>query len=479
MSNQAATHLSSVPPQAQEYAGDEINALVLDAGANTIRAGFAGEDVPKSVVPSFYGSHSTSDGASKLLFGDNSIHNPLDDMEIKNPFDKESLIEDWDVAAKLFEYTITSRLTGHPPTAPSKNGLNDANGADGDGDVDMDKVVEQAERPMEENPLLMSEPAWNPTKSREKTMEVVFENWGVPAFWMGRTGMLASFSAGKPNALVIDVGANQTSVTPVIDGFFTKKATQRSPLGSNWISNQLRIQFSQMSPNVPLIPHYMVKSKAQVDAGEPSKASYVQFATPPSASFRRLQEERVLTSFKESMVQVWSGPGRLDAADPSGAHHNLEHAKSLPPRPFEMPDGWNQVFGVERFRVVEGLFDAKAALRDANSPAPEDKHTIPELVKAALNGVDVDQRALLLNQIVLTGAGSLIERLPERIQQELAILYPNPRVRVHTSSSATDRKFGAWIGGSVLASLGTFHQMWISKKEYEEHGAGIVEKRCK
>ncbi|KAF2224289.1 actin family [Elsinoe ampelina] len=468
----------SVPPGAQEYAGDEINALVLDPGSHTIRAGFAGEDIPKSVVPSFYGAHNPPDGGSKLLFGDNSIHNPLAHMDIKNPFNEESLIDDWDVAAKLFEYSITSRLTGPAPTAPSKNGLNDTNG-DGEGDVDMDKVVEQAEKPMEENPLLMTEPAWNPSKSREKTMEIAFENWGVPAFWMGRTGMLAAFASGKPNALVIDVGANQVSVTPVLDGFFTKKATQRSPLGSNWISNQLRLQFSQMNPPVPLTPHYLVKSKTQVDAGQDSKATLIQFTHPPSPSFRRLQEDRVLTSFKESMVQVWSGPGRLDATDPAGVHQNLEAARSLPPRPFEMPDGWNQVFGVERFRVVEGLFDAKAALRDPNSPAPEEKQTIPELVKAALNGVDVDSRAQLLNQIVLTGAGSLIERLPERIQAELSVMYPNPRVRVHASGAVTDKKFGAWIGGSVLASLGTFHQMWISKKEYEEHGASIVDKRCK
>ena len=101
------------------------------------------------------------------------------------------------------------------------------------------------------------------------------------------------------------------------------------------------------------------------------------------------------------------------------------------------------------------------------------------MVSAALNAVDVEIRPVLLNQIVLTGGGSLVEKMAERIQSELSALYPNPRVRVSTSSSATDRKYGAWIGGSVLASLGTFHQMWISKKEYEEHGAGIVEKRCK
>ena len=80
---------------------------------------------------------------------------------------------------------------------------------------------------------------------------------------------------------------------------------------------------------------------------------------------------------------------------------------------------------------------------------------------------------------MLTGGGSLLDKLAERLHTDLTALYPNPRVRIHVSSSSTDRKYGAWIGGSVLASLGTFHQMWVSRKEFEEHGAGIVEKRCK
>lgn len=35
------------------------------------------------------------------------------------------------------------------------------------------------------------------------------------------------FSSGKPNALVIDVGANTTSVTPIWDGFVLKKGEPR------------------------------------------------------------------------------------------------------------------------------------------------------------------------------------------------------------------------------------------------------------
>jgi actin-related protein len=36
----------------------------------------------------------------------------------------------------------------------------------------------------------------------------------------------------------------------------------------------------------------------------------------------------------------------------------------------------------------------------------------------------------------------------------------------------------AWDLRSKPANPGEF-QMWISKKEYEEHGAGLVDKRCK
>jgi len=181
---------TNTAPQTQEYAGDEINAIVLDPGACTIRAGFAGEDVPKSVVPSFYGIGRGSENNDKQYFGDNTIHNPSLQLDIKTPFDSESLIEDWDVATKLFEYTITSRLLGPQQTLSRQHASDEKNGEDGD--VDMDKVVDALEKPMEESPLLMTEPAWNPPKSREKTMEMAFESWGTPAFWIGRTGMLSA-----------------------------------------------------------------------------------------------------------------------------------------------------------------------------------------------------------------------------------------------------------------------------------------------
>ncbi|RAR09617.1 Actin/actin-like protein [Stemphylium lycopersici] len=323
---------SSTAPAAGEYAGDEVSAIVLDPGYSTVRAGFAGEDVPKSVCPSFYGQ--TSSG--ERLFGENAIHAPTGGLEIKNYWGSDGIVEDWDTATKLWEHAITSRLTGAKPTDPKKNGLNDGDDANGSGeamDVDME-AVENNEKPLEDSPLLVTEPGWNSAKAREKYIEIAMEEWGTPAFFLQKTGVLAAFASGKASGIIIDVGASHTSVTPVLDGMVLRKGVQKSALAGNFVSDQIRTSFKQAQPEVPLTPHYMVKSKTPVDAGQPAQATYKTFATPPTDSFRLNEEERILTSFKESVVEVWPGPGRFAT--------NEEMAKSMPGRPFEMPDGWNQ-----------------------------------------------------------------------------------------------------------------------------------------
>ncbi|KAL8733924.1 MAG: hypothetical protein Q9181_003399 [Wetmoreana brouardii] len=470
----AATQSNTVAPSATEYGGDEISALVLDPGYSVVRGGFAGEDVPKSVVPSFYGIVS-SNGHRRHLYGESAIHTPLPNIEIGNPVGENGIVEDWETATNLWEYAITSRLTNTKPSNPMTNGLNEKT----DEIKQEMEGVETTGRPLEENPLLMTESPLNTGKGREKPIEIAMENWGAPAFWLARSGVLSAFSAGKASALVIDIGASSTCVTPVHDGMMLRKGITRSPLAGNYISDQLRLIFSTSQPSIPLTPHYLINSKTPVDAGAPSQATYRTFppGTEPHPSFRALQEERILTEFKESVVAVWS-PGRLGGHNQQGGT-NLDVARTQNARPFEMPDGYNQLFGVERYRAVESLFDVKMAASDASHPAPPPSQTLPALVQQSLAGVDVDVRPHLLANIVVVGGSSLIYGLNDRLKQELEALYPGPRVRIFSPGSVVERKFSSWIGGSILASLGTFHQMWISKKEYDEHGPGIVEKRCK
>ncbi|KAI1384050.1 Actin/actin-like protein [Hypoxylon trugodes] len=454
------------------YGGDEVSALVLDAGYCHTRAGFAGEDVPKSVLPSFYGSIKDGEGDAATyrdVFGDECII-PRANFEIKNYMSRnESIVEDWDAATKIWEHVLIKRLQADKPTPPSKNGLNDPV-QDGEGDVAMDDVEEQ-EKPLVENPVLMTEAPWNSGKAREKAIEIAMENWGCPAFWLSRTPVCAAFAAGKASALVVDVGGANTSVTAVHDGMILKRSIQKSPVGGIWLSQQIRSMWENNDPKIDIVPSYLIENKTPVDAGAPAQAKLRNFPFELHQSFINYEEERLLTEFKESVVEVWRGPGRY--ANPG----NEELAKSQPGRVFEMPNGSNQMWREQRFRVSEGMWDEAAALPTAEGVTKA--QTIPELIKAAINAVDVDLRPNLLGNIVVTGGTSLLNGFNDRLNNELLAMFPGMKIKIHAAGLTTERRFGAWIGGSILASLGTFHQMWISRKEYEENGAGIVEKRCK
>ena len=261
-----------------------------------------------------------------------------------------------------------------------------------------------------------------------------------------------------------------------------KKGMLHSQIAGNFVSDQIRLLFSQTTPPTPLTPHYLVTSKTTVDAAQPAQAVYQTFPNPqPTASFRRLQEERVLSEFKESVVHVWE-PARMNGQSLAQAPDHLR--QSEPGRPFEMPDGWNNVFGLEQYKAAEGLFDDKAALSGDPGlgramPMPTEKTTITGLCKAALAAVDTDSKGHLLNNVVVVGGTSLLAGLNPRLNHELTNHWPSLKVRLQSPGNIVERKYASWIGGSILASLGTFHQMWISKKEYEESGTSIVEKRCK
>ena len=52
------------------------------------------------------------------------------------------------------------------------------------------------------------------------------------------------------------------------------------------------------------------------------------------------------------------------------------------------------------------------------------------------------------------------------------------KVKLTPPTSSSETRFAVWTGGSVLGSLGSFHQMWYSKAEYEENGGSRLALKC-
>jgi len=80
------------------------------------------------------------------------------------------------------------------------------------------------------------------------------------------------------------------------------------------------------------------------------------------------------------------------------------------------------------------------------------------------------------NRIHQSGGTTMYPGISDRMQKEITALAPSSmKVKI---IAPPERKYSVWIGGSILASLSTFQQMWISKQEYDESGPSIVHRKC-
>ncbi|XP_010775200.1 actin, alpha skeletal muscle-like [Notothenia coriiceps] len=89
---------------------------------------------------------------------------------------------------------------------------------------------------------------------------------------------------------------------------------------------------------------------------------------------------------------------------------------------------------------------------------------------------DIDIRKDLYANNVMSGGTTMYPGIADRMQKEITALAPST-MKIK-SSPPPKRKYSVWIGGSILASLSTFQQMWISKQEYDEAGPSIVHRKC-
>lgn len=464
-------------------------AIVLDPGSQSTRIGYAGEEQPRIITPSYArldkvaedqmdvdddNESSTSRPRIKrrtnIKFPETAVNYPKPHSELKSIV-KDGMVQDWDSAVEQWEYLFDSLKVNY-----------------------------------DEQPLLLTEPVWNTSENRKKSLEVALEQFQFPGFYLASNPTCVAFAQGRPSALVVDVGHDIASVTPVVDGMCLTKTALKTHYAGSFVSQQLHNKLNAI--NEEIIPRYRVLSKVLTKPEESPNWKPKQFENI-TKSFDDYQLEVTLHQIKESILKVPNEPIFSNTIDQS------EIDTVYPKRSFELPNGHTFEFGKERFEAGDALFDPEhysldsfeaesgepeieskndyVPLKRAKKPTEDedDETSVAQTVKTtskrskkdtvqyrglgaltshALSLVDVDIRAQLAHNIIVTGSSSLIPGLTERLYLELTKLHPGLKIRLHASGNSTERKYQSWIGGSVLSSLGTFHQLWVSKKELEEVG---------
>ena len=255
----------------------------------------------------------------------------------------------------------------------------------------------------------------------------------------------------------------------VHDGYVLKKSIIRSPLAGHLLTRCMQTAIEAKGTTVH--PRYAFRrtetapGKFAVDLDAKIKAA---------SSYRAYHVESICQDVKHTICRLSDTP-----FDPD------ENA-NIPTVSYELPDGQEIQVGAARFAVPEimfnpGLLSGFGEVGAGVKPlgGADTLAGLPACIAEAIGRCDVDVRRELYNGIVLTGGTSLFASLRDRLEKELTDAAPSMmRVKVTAPANTVERRYSTWIGGSILSSLGTFQQMWMSKAEYKEHGAGLIHKKA-
>lgn len=505
-----APSVSSIPPQTetpkqqvqsavlQPYAGNDITTIVLDPGSYNTRIGFAGTDHPVDISSSRYAFD--ADTPENLLFDDQRIQYPKPGREVKSLVEN-AMIKDFDIFAHKVKFLMKNKLgvEQNTRTIQASSGEN--------AEDDMETEVEAYDN----LPMILTEPIWNPKENRAKSIEMVLENLKFEAMYLLPQQSSVSFAMGKPNCLVVELGHDSCSVSPVFDGFTLSSKSRRSYLNGKLLTELLAAKIREKSKNlvttdekIDLWCNFEVKSK---DTQSP-RINKIEGLTQ---SFRDNYNERFfIQECKELLLQSRTN---LSAPIPNSA-------TNPPARSIESPWGENIVFTEdERFDLVDQLFtpdminpvikqwnddhtevyppchndymplkrntNNNASTDEKNENEPEEANPelenklsdnlkgLVDLIQHCIETVDVDFRPVLTNNIIVTGGLSYIPGLITAIQLELTKRLPSFKIKIVTqgnSAMTKERMYHTWLGGSILGSLGSFQQLYVGRQELAEVG---------
>ncbi|KAH9722602.1 actin-related protein 4 [Citrus sinensis] len=353
------------------YGGDEVSAIVIDLGSHTCKAGYAGEDAPKAVFPSVVGAIDQMDiddsanaernsgsamdsknnvdsnkgkGKRKLYVGTQSLGFRRDHMEVLSPL-KDGVVVDWDIVDSIWDHAFRECLLIDP----------------------------------KEHPMLLAEPSSNTQQQRERTAELIFEKYNVPALFLAKNAVLTSFALGRATSLVVDCGGGSTTVAPVHDGYVLQK----------------------------IKPRYSFKRKEN----RPGEFQIVDLDFPNTTESYKLYCQRVIASdIKECVCRAPDTP------------YDESAYSNIPMTPYELPDGQVIEIGADRFKTPDVLFNPSLV---QTIPGMENFaenipfRGLPQMVIDSINKCDVDIRRELFSSILLAGGTASMQQLKERLEKDL------------------------------------------------------------
>jgi actin len=372
---------------------DKEQVVVIDSGSGMCKAGFARDKVPRSVFPSIVGRpryvQAAAGGQYKDIYIGDEVCGKGHLLTLKYPIEG-GIVRNWDDMEKIWHHTFYNELHVDPA----------------------------------EHPVLLTEALLNPKANREKMIQLQFETFNIPSFYVAIQGVLSFYSAGRTTGIVLDVGDGISQTVPVYEGYLLREAVFRQNFGGRDLNDWLQ-----------------------------------RILTERGYYLSTFAEREIVRDIKEKLAYV-----ALDfEAELQKAATTTDCTAS-----YTLPKGNEINISNERFRCPELLF--KPILNSFEFDG------IHQILFDSIMKCNDDVRDDMYANIVLSGGTTMFNGLPERLEKEIVALAPaRKKIKV---VAPPERKYAAWMGGSIFASLAAFPQMAITHEEYNDCGPGIIHRKC-
>lgn len=380
--------------------------IVCDNGTGFVKCGYAGSNFPEHIFPSMVGRpiiravNKIGDIEVKDLMVGDEASKLRSMLEVNYPMEN-GIVRNWEDMCHIWDYTF----------GPDKMNIN----------------------PLDCK-ILLTEPPMNPTKNREKMIEVMFEKYQFHGAYIAIQAVLTLYAQGLISGVVVDSGDGVTHICPVFEEYALPHLTRRLDIAGRDITRYLI--------KLLLLRGYAFNHSADFETVRimKEKLCYIGYD---------IETEQKLALETTVLVE-----------------------------PYTLPDGRVIKVGGERFEAPEALFQPH--LIDVEGQG------IAELVFNTIQQADIDMRPELYKHIVLSGGSTMYPGLPSRLEREIRQLYLERvlkndidklnklKIRIEDPPRRKDMVF---IGGAVLAEVMKDREFfWITNQEYQEEGVSVLKK---
>lgn len=217
----AFRHGRIMPPKINDSSDDDDDdeeyegpCAVIHNGSAMIKAGFAGDDKPRAIIPSIVGRVSNRH-PSMATFRDGSAPKDMyfgyeawakcGVLNIEHPI-KHGVVQSWDSMEALWKDTFYNELRIAP----------------------------------EEHPVLLTDAPLTPKANREKMAQIMFEAFSVPAMYVTTDAKLPLYFMGRNTGFVVKSGYGSSYTVPINEGSVVEKGVQHMRIAGQALTEYMK-----------------------------------------------------------------------------------------------------------------------------------------------------------------------------------------------------------------------------------------------